>query len=65
MNEQLKAFSFYQRMQDALKTVGIDAVILTMGEDGEMQADMVYSSGFSGQRLLYELFLHEIKRNKR
>lgn len=42
MNEQMKALSFYRRMQDALRTTGVDAVILTMDKDGEMQADAVY-----------------------
>jgi len=42
MNEHLKALSFYRRMKDALRTTGVDAVILTLYKDGEINADVRY-----------------------
>lgn len=49
MTEQMKALMFYRRMQDALRSEGIDCVLLTMDENGEMQADAVCARCESSQ----------------
>lgn len=40
MEEPLKALQFYRLMNAALKTTGINRVILTMGADGEIEANV-------------------------
>jgi fructose-1-phosphate kinase PfkB-like protein len=41
MNESLKALMFYRVLMAALKSDGIKKVLVTLGEDGDLQADIV------------------------
>ena len=41
MNEMLKALKFYRTLMIALKTPGIDRIVVTLEDDGELEANIL------------------------